>query len=81
MKKLIALLAILGFTPGAYAAGGADASHSGEFRLIYNSDMEFDSLVTLHLCTMRIGDQTLIKYQEMDQHLQHQLLQRLQTTH
>ena len=42
MKKLIALLAILGFTPGAYAAGGADASHSGEFRLIYNSDMEFD---------------------------------------
>lgn len=39
MKKLIALLAVLGFVPYAYAADGADFSHSGEFRLQYQNDM------------------------------------------
>lgn len=42
MKKLIALLAVLGFVPYANAADGADFSHSGEFRLQYQNDMNAD---------------------------------------
>jgi len=42
MKKLIALIAVLGFVPYAHAADGADFSHSGEFRLQYTNDMNAD---------------------------------------
>lgn len=38
MKKLLALIAIIGFVPSAYAAEGADFSQSGEFRLQYYHD-------------------------------------------
>lgn len=39
MKKLIALLAVLGFVHSAHAA---DFSHSGEFRLQYQNDVDAD---------------------------------------
>jgi Alginate export len=42
MKKLIALLAVLGFAGTANAADGADFSHSGEFRLQYQNDANAD---------------------------------------
>jgi len=44
MKKLVALLAVLGFVPCAYAADGADFSHSGDFRLQYMNDMNADGV-------------------------------------
>lgn len=42
MKKLVALIAVLGFVPYAYGADGADFSHSGDFRIQYQNDMNQD---------------------------------------
>jgi hypothetical protein len=42
MNKLIALIAVLSFASSAHAAGGADYSHSGDFRLQYKNDMNAD---------------------------------------
>ncbi len=42
MKKLVALIAVLGFVPYAHAADGAEMSHNGDFRLQYKNNMEAD---------------------------------------
>lgn len=44
MKKLIALLAVIGFVPTAYAATAGDITWNGEYRLLYtnNSNPDFN---------------------------------------
>lgn len=42
MKKLITLLAIVGFVPSVHAAEGADFSHSGDYRLKYTDSVNND---------------------------------------
>ena len=42
MNKVLALIAVLGFVPCAYAADGAEFTQSGEYRLQYQNDTNAD---------------------------------------